>query len=103
MELAYLFPSAGVVGNDLSPIQPQWAPPNVTCYVDDVEADWAEPAQYVFIHCRYIAGSIKDWLRLISQIFANLNPRGWVQFQESANTLFFEDKSLASDHPVWSR
>ena len=98
VEMADLFPSAEVVGNDLSPIQPQWAPPNVKFYVDDVEADWAEPVQYDFIHCRYMAGSIKDWPRLVSQIYANLRPGGWVEFQESANTLFSEDTSLTSDN-----
>ena len=100
VEMADLFPSAEVVGNDLSPIQPQWAPPNVKFYVDDVEADWAEPIQYDFIHCRYMAGSIKNWPRLVSQIYDNLKPGGWVEFQESANTLFSEDTSLASDNPM---
>ncbi|KAM5353156.1 hypothetical protein ACJZ2D_016955 [Fusarium nematophilum] len=33
-------PSATVVGNDLSPIQPDWVPPNVKFVVDDVEMDW---------------------------------------------------------------
>ncbi|MCJ1256665.1 hypothetical protein MMC24_004489 [Lignoscripta atroalba] len=28
------------MGNDLSPIQPRWVPPNVRFEVDDVEADW---------------------------------------------------------------
>jgi methylase of polypeptide subunit release factors len=49
---------ANIVGNDLSPIQPDWVPPNVKFVVDDVEADWAEPIQYDHIHCRYMAGSI---------------------------------------------
>ncbi|KAK7419451.1 hypothetical protein QQZ08_010869 [Neonectria magnoliae] len=58
------YPSATVVGNDLSPIQPDWVPPNVKFVVDDVEMDWVEPIQYDYIHCRYMAGSIKDWPKL---------------------------------------
>ncbi|KAJ3539424.1 hypothetical protein NM208_g5498 [Fusarium decemcellulare] len=93
-------PSATVVGNDLSPIQPDWVPPNVKFVVDDVEMDWVEPVQYDFIHCRYMAGSIKDWPRLFKQAYANLKPGGWIEFQESANTLFSEDGTLTPDNPM---
>ncbi|KAI2376329.1 hypothetical protein LOY93_000294 [Ophidiomyces ophidiicola] len=41
MEFADRFPSAEVIGNDLSPIQPSFVPPNVKFVVDDVEAEWA--------------------------------------------------------------
>ncbi|KXH65901.1 hypothetical protein CSAL01_12986 [Colletotrichum salicis] len=89
-----------IVGNDLSPIQPQWVPPNVKFIIDDVELDWAEPEQYDYIHCRYMAGSIKDWPRLVNQIYENLKPGGWVEFQESANTLYSEDGSLKPDNDM---
>ncbi|KAL2875052.1 hypothetical protein SGCOL_009755 [Colletotrichum sp. CLE4] len=89
-----------IVGNDLSPIQPQWVPPNVKFIIDDVELDWAEPEQYDYIHCRYMAGSIKDWPRLVNQIYENLKPGGWVEFQESANTLYSEDGSLKPDNAM---
>ncbi|KAL1969252.1 hypothetical protein VTN77DRAFT_9444 [Rasamsonia byssochlamydoides] len=36
-ELLSLFPSAEVIGNDLSPSQPSLVPPNVKFMVDDVE------------------------------------------------------------------
>ena len=47
-----------------------------------------------------MAGLIKDWPRLTSHIYANLKPGGWVEFQESANTLFSEDDSLAAGNPM---
>jgi hypothetical protein len=31
------FPAANILGVDLSPIQPEWVPPNVRFMVDDVE------------------------------------------------------------------
>ncbi|RMI96584.1 hypothetical protein CDV36_016324 [Fusarium kuroshium] len=93
-------PSATVVGNDLSPIQPDWVPPNVKFVVDDVEMDWVEPIQYDYIHCRYMAGSIKDWPKLFKQTYTNLKPGGWIEFQESANTLYSEDGSLAPENPM---
>ncbi|KAK1767606.1 S-adenosyl-L-methionine-dependent methyltransferase [Phialemonium atrogriseum] len=87
-----------IVGNDLSAIQPKWTPPNVKFIVDDVELDWIETETYDYIHCRYMAGSIRDWPRLVRQIYDNLKPGGWVEFQESANTMYSEDGSLASDN-----
>jgi SAM-dependent methyltransferase len=92
--------AAEIVGNDLSPIQPTWCPPNVRFLVDDVELDWAEPQPYDLIHCRYMAGSIKDWPRLIRQMYENLKPGGWLELQESANTMYSQDGSLAKDNPM---
>ncbi|KAE8152059.1 glycosyl hydrolase [Aspergillus avenaceus] len=98
MHLGDEYPSAKtIVGNDISPIQPQWVPPNVKFYVDDVEKPWVEDEKYDFIHCRYMAGSIRDWPRLIAQCFENLKPGGWLELQESINTLYSEDGSLEPD------
>ncbi|KAH7245549.1 S-adenosyl-L-methionine-dependent methyltransferase [Fusarium tricinctum] len=93
-------PSSTVVGNDLSPIQPDWVPPNVKFIIDDVEADWVEPEPYDYIHCRYMAGSIKDWPRLLKQAYANLKPGGYIELQETANTLYSEDDSLKPDNAL---
>ncbi|PYI00695.1 S-adenosyl-L-methionine-dependent methyltransferase [Aspergillus sclerotiicarbonarius CBS 121057] len=86
-----------IVGNDISPIQPSWVPPNVKFVVDDVEKDWVETEPYDYIHCRYMAGSIRDWPRLIQQCYNNLKPGGWLELQESINTLYSEDDSLKPD------
>lgn len=94
------YPGATFTGIDLSPIQPRWIPSNVKFIIDDVEADWTEPIPYDYIHCRYMAGSIKDWPRLLRQIYDNLKPGGWVELQESVNTLYSEDDSLESDNPL---
>ncbi|KAI9897391.1 hypothetical protein N3K66_007247 [Trichothecium roseum] len=100
IELGDMYRGADIVGNDLSPIQPEWAPPNVRFYVDDIENDWEEPVQYDYIHCRYMAGAVKDWPRLIRQIYGALKPGGWVELQESANTLYSEDGSLEPNNPM---
>ncbi|KKA24379.1 hypothetical protein T310_1564 [Rasamsonia emersonii CBS 393.64] len=89
-----------IVGNDLSPIQPEWVPPNVKFIVDDVEQDWLEQQPYDYIHCRYMAGSIRDWPRLVRQCYDHLKPGGWIEFQESANTLYSEDGSLTPDNKM---
>jgi SAM-dependent methyltransferase len=89
-----------ILGNDLSPIQPSWSPPNVKFIVDDIEQDWVESQTYDYIHCRYMAGSIKDWPRLFKQIYDNLFPGGYVEFQESDNVLESQDGTLKDDNAI---
>ncbi|KAE8385903.1 S-adenosyl-L-methionine-dependent methyltransferase [Aspergillus alliaceus] len=98
IQLGDEYPTAAeIVGNDLSPIQPDWVPPNTRFYVDDVEKDWLESQKYDFIHCRYMAGSIRDWPRLIRQCYENLEPGGYLELQEATNTLYAEDGTLPPD------
>ncbi|PGH10991.1 hypothetical protein AJ79_05142 [Helicocarpus griseus UAMH5409] len=80
---ADMYPSAEVIGNDLSPIQPSMIPPNVKFLIDDVEDEWGyENQPFDFIHARYLAGSVKDMPRLLEQCYANVKPGGWVEFQD---------------------
>lgn len=44
-------------------------PPNVKFEIDDVEEDWLYSTPFDYIHCRFMAGSLKDWPRLMSQAF----------------------------------
>ncbi|KAI3576786.1 S-adenosyl-L-methionine-dependent methyltransferase [Fusarium oxysporum f. sp. albedinis] len=100
IEFADENPQATVVGVDLSPIQPTWVPLNVQFYVDDVEEDWDEPKHYDYIHCRYMAGAIADWPALVRRIYDHLNPGGWVEFQETANTLYSDDGTLEPNNAL---
>lgn len=62
------FPSANVLGIDLSPIQPTWLPPNVHFMVDDVESTWLYPQDHFdYIHSRHTVQAIRDW----PQLFGN--------------------------------
>ena len=93
IDVADEFPSAEVVGTDLSPIQPSWIPPNVKFVIDDVEDDWLFSAheQFDFIHGRGMAGSIRNWGRLFSQCMDNLKPGGWLAMQEYESVVSSDD------------
>lgn len=61
------FPSAHVLGIDLSPIQPYYAPPNVEWKIDDLEAQW--PAAYQnadFIHAWSFLPTMSDPGKLLA-------------------------------------
>ncbi|KAF2090434.1 S-adenosyl-L-methionine-dependent methyltransferase [Saccharata proteae CBS 121410] len=96
-----LFPTATILGNDLSALQPTWVPPNVSFIVDDVESPWtyATPFQYIF--CRYMAGAIGDWPGLIANVHDNLSSGGWAEFQDYDSLYYSEDGSLGEDSQMW--
>ncbi|KAF6829662.1 methyltransferase domain-containing protein [Colletotrichum musicola] len=68
VEIADMFPDAEVIGNDLSPVQTTWVPPNVKFEVDDVESPWVG-RKYDFIFSRFMAGAIADWPKLVKNTF----------------------------------
>ncbi|KAH6970400.1 S-adenosyl-L-methionine-dependent methyltransferase [Ilyonectria sp. MPI-CAGE-AT-0026] len=100
VRLANDYPEANIRGNDLSPIWPAILGSNIKFVVDDVEEEWIESGLYDYIHCRCMAGSIKNWPQLLSQIYLKLKPGGWVEFQETATTLYSEDGTLKGDNPM---
>ncbi|PYH40229.1 class I SAM-dependent methyltransferase [Aspergillus saccharolyticus JOP 1030-1] len=128
IDFADSHPGAMVVGNDLSPIQPSWVPPNVDFFVDDYEADWLEKLNaYDFIHSRNLAGydpyprpplhlphpyshpsahtinparCVMDWHRLIRQAYDHLKPGGYLELQESAVWAWSDDGTLTMDSPL---
>jgi len=84
IDFADEFPSATVVGTDLSPIQPSWVPSNCTFYVDDSESAWTFKPEDAFdyIHGRAMGGSVRDWPALYGEIYKHVKPGGWVEIQE---------------------
>ncbi|KND87465.1 Malonyl-[acyl-carrier protein] O-methyltransferase 1 [Tolypocladium ophioglossoides CBS 100239] len=100
MEVADLYPSANVKGLDLSLIQPTFVPPNLKFVLDDVEQDWDEPVKYDLIHCRNMVGSIKDWPRLVRQMYDSLKPGGWIELQGFVNQPYSQDESLPPNNPL---
>ncbi|OCL08663.1 S-adenosyl-L-methionine-dependent methyltransferase [Glonium stellatum] len=100
IDFATMYPSAEVIGTDLSgPIQPTNVPPNCTFLIDDATADWAFPKKFDFIHVRMISIGIKDWPRFFNECFKSLKPGGWVEMQEWSAPFGCDDGSAPLDTP----
>ncbi|KAI5456136.1 S-adenosyl-L-methionine-dependent methyltransferase [Mariannaea sp. PMI_226] len=83
IEMADEFPSARVIGTDITPSQPSWVPPNLEFQIDDAQLDWTfAPESVDFIHIRWLQGCIEDWKRLVKQAYAALKPGGWIECME---------------------
>ncbi|KAG0650174.1 Methyltransferase LAE1 [Hyphodiscus hymeniophilus] len=101
IEMGDLYPGANVLGVDLSPIQPEWVPPNVRFMVDDVESPWLRPRNHFdYIHGRHTVMAIRDWPKLMRRVLDHLKPGGWFELQEIHHYPQCHDGSMPPDHPV---
>ena len=92
------FPSAQVIGTDLSPIQPTWLPPNCSFQVDDADAEWTFAADSIdFIHIRCLFGCIESWPKLYAQCLRVLKPGGYIEQQEYGVDFYSEDGSVSPE------
>jgi SAM-dependent methyltransferase len=105
IDFADEFPSALVIGTDLSPIQPDAVPPNCRFYVDDMESEWTfSPEEaFDFIHGRALAGAIAKFDLLFRRIYENLKPGGWLEMQEFQTTIYSDDDPLLLKAPNTKR
>lgn len=65
------YPGAVVTGIDLSPIQPDWCPPNVIFLLDDAEADGrlSEDDSLDYVHMRFMCMAIRNWPRMLRSAY----------------------------------
>ncbi|KAH0606033.1 uncharacterized protein H6S33_004490 [Morchella sextelata] len=92
------YPSAKVIGTDLSPIQPNWVPPNVEFQIDDAEQEWTWPKNHFdLVHIRNLNGAIKDWNFLLKEAYRTTKPGGWVDITEYDFHLYSDDGTFHKD------
>jgi hypothetical protein len=93
------YPSARVTGTDLSPIQPEWVPPNCHFEIDDVSLDWTFPPNHFdFIHIRELFGCIPDWDFFFQQAFEHIRPGGYIEIVEHSVHPISDDDTMGPDH-----
>ncbi|KAK0649288.1 S-adenosyl-L-methionine-dependent methyltransferase [Cercophora newfieldiana] len=106
VQVADEYPSAQVVGTDLSPIQPSWVPPNCRFELDDMTQPWTyDENHFDLIHIRCLMGSIEDWTKLYSEAFRCLKPGGWLEHTDFAVHITSDDGSVppGSVYDTWNR
>ncbi|KAI9821738.1 MAG: hypothetical protein M1827_002319 [Pycnora praestabilis] len=105
IEFADMYPSAQVIGTDISAIQPSWVPANCQFEIDDAESDWTFARDsFDFIHNRNFVCAIRDWKKLVKQTFDHLKPSGWMEWHEKYPVALSDDGSLKPDSPykLWA-
>jgi ubiquinone/menaquinone biosynthesis C-methylase UbiE len=102
MDVGDMYPSAKVIGTDLSPIQPTWVPPNVEFRVDDIEKTWVYADDtFDLVHDRLGSGvAIKDWPAYLAEAYRTTKPGGWVEAQEFEMVALCDDGSVPADGAI---
>ena len=79
-DMADKFPSAEVIGTDLTPVKPGMQPDNVKFEIDDMCSPWIYPDDHFdFVHIRGLFGSVADWPALYAEAFKHIRPGGYVE------------------------
>jgi len=82
IEFANEHPSARVVGSDLSPIQPEFVPPNCYFEISDAEEPWTYTTSFNYIHGRALLSCFKSPASVIAQAYSSLTPGGYLELQD---------------------
>ncbi|KAI1115666.1 S-adenosyl-L-methionine-dependent methyltransferase [Nemania sp. NC0429] len=100
VEMADKYPSAEVLGIDLSPIQPPWIPPNCRFIVDDVEDTWENGWDWDFVHLRNMIPILRNPVQVLRNVYENLKPGGWVELQDVDGMVHCDDGTLPPNWPI---
>lgn len=104
IDFASKYPSASVIGTDLSPIQPAFVPPNCRFEVDDAEDAWLYSQQFEYIHMRAVTTCFRSHLNVIKSAYAHTRPGGYLEFQDGFFPVMCPDNTLAgSKLEEWDR
>ncbi|KAF4543068.1 Sam dependent methyltransferase [Lasiodiplodia theobromae] len=106
IDFADEFPDCEVIGTDLSPIQPQFCPPNCHFEIDDCTEPWTFPKNsFDMIHVRCLFGSVGDWPAFYREALDHLRPGGWINQMEMAIQFKADDGTCPPDHTMaeWSK
>ncbi|KAF4580858.1 helix-turn-helix, Psq [Ophiocordyceps camponoti-floridani] len=97
IEVGDRYPSAHVLGMDLTAIQPLWVPPNVEFLVDDCYQDWLTEGTADLVHFRFMAVVLRDIATVLGHAFRSLRPGGWIELHELHGEPFCDDGTMAPD------
>lgn len=107
IQYAWQHPDATVIGTDLSLIQPINAPPNCSFVKEDSEKDqWipgAFPAPFDFVYLRLVNAAFNDHLTVMKKCFDNMEPGGWIEYNDASFELICTDGTLKPDCQVLVR
>jgi len=82
IDFADQYPSARVIGTDLSLSQPQYVPVNCEFEIDDAEDEWIFPMKFDYIHGRALATCFVNPAAVIDKAYDALVPGGYLEFHD---------------------
>ena len=104
IDFADLYPSATVIGTDLSPIQPQLVPPNCQFQVDDAEDEWTFSEKFDFIFMRFMIAWFSNPRFVLLEAYHHCAPGGYLEIQDGVFPMSCDDDTLEGTAlDVWGK
>ncbi|KAK7922979.1 hypothetical protein PG985_007050 [Apiospora marii] len=104
VEMGFEYPTAKVLGTDLSAIQPTDVPLNVEFYVEDTRDPWhwyRQEDRFDYIHTRMTLGCWENVKHdVVQKSFDQLEPGGWFEAQDLLSTILCDDGTMPDDNPL---
>ncbi|KAH0543546.1 hypothetical protein FGG08_002107 [Glutinoglossum americanum] len=98
-DFATKYPSAAVLGMDLSPIQDVFIPPNLRFEIVDFCDVWSySESTFDLIFLRGLDGSVLDWPRLYTEVYRALKPGAYIEHSEICIELKSDDETITPEH-----
>ena len=95
IQMADKYPSASVIGIDLSPTQPSFVPPNCEFQIDDFELEWTfQQNSFDHIHWRLLLASVSDYPKLLRQAFDHIKPGGYMEIHDIDPAFYSDDNTI---------
>ena len=95
VEIAEQYPSASVIGTDLSKIQPDRIQQNVKYEIEDFEDEWPYGCgAFDFNHSRFNITAVSNWPRLFHQASNALKPGGYIELVDLTNPAMSDDNTI---------
>ncbi|KAI5843769.1 S-adenosyl-L-methionine-dependent methyltransferase [Tricharina praecox] len=103
IDMAEKYPDCEVLGIDLSPIQPNWVPPNCRFEIDDAEEEWIHvDNSFDFIHMRNLNQGISHWDHVLSEAYRCAKPGTYLELSESGQKFYSDDGSISGSSAMLS-
>lgn len=97
VDFADTYPECQVLGVDLSPIQPNFVPPNCKFEIDDYDSEWTYKQEFDLIHGRLMVTSMADPRALFRKAYDNMAPGGWFELQDLYMPILSDDGTMTED------
>ncbi|KAI3329626.1 S-adenosyl-L-methionine-dependent methyltransferase [Ustulina deusta] len=82
IEVGLDYPGAHITGIDLSPIQPNYAPPNVAFEICDAEDEWSFRQPFDLVHMRAMVTCFKNPRAVFEEAYRSLAPGGFIELRD---------------------
>ncbi|KAK1948769.1 S-adenosyl-L-methionine-dependent methyltransferase, partial [Colletotrichum sublineola] len=103
IEIGETQPQSVVIGIDVSPIQPEYVPPNVHFQIDDLNEPWTfNDNSLDYVHMQFLTGSVKDWKSTMKEAYRCLRPGGILESSEPSFLIESDDGTI-DEHSAWKQ